>query len=153
MRFLVYLLVMSCLGVGSVVAAPKCSVAIHSDDRIHWDVPEIKVDQACQEFSITLIHDGHLDKSVMGHDVVLTKASDKDEIVKQLIFKKDDDYLSDDPLIIAHTKMVGGGQMTTLSLEVSKLHPGEVYSYFCSYPEHAGLMMGTLTLVGDKPIE
>lgn len=149
---LTHLVFASCLGmgaIGSAMASPSCSLTIHADDRIRWDMPEIKVDKACSSFAITLIHDGHLDRSVMGHNLVLTKASDKDEIVKQLIFKKEDDYLSDDPRIIAHSKMIGGGQMTTLSLETGQLQAGELYSYFCSYPEHAGLMTGTLTLVGE----
>ena len=136
---------------GYTVASPKCTATIHANDRIHWDVPEIKVDPACQIFTITLIHDGHLDKSVMGHSFVLAKASDKDELVKELIFKKEDDYLSDDPRIIAHTKMIGGGQKASVELDVSHLQASEEYDYFCSYPEHAGLMLGTLTLVGEKP--
>lgn len=152
MRFFECLLI-SCLGIGvmgNTLASALCNATIHADDRIRWDTPEIKIDKTtCQVFSITLIHDGHLDKSVMGHDLVLTKESDKDELVKELIFKKEDDYLSDDPRIIAHTKLIGGGQMATVELDVSKLQEGETYSYFCSYPEHAGLMMGKLTVIGE----
>lgn len=129
------------------IASPNCAVTIHSDDQIHWDTPTIKVSKSCESFSITLVHDGQLDKGIMGHNWVLTKEQDKEDVAKAVIFDKDKGYVNDDPRIIAHTSLVGGGERTTVTLDVKQLEKEQKYSYFCSYPEHIGLMQGTLELV------
>lgn len=145
-----YLFVGVLLGATGVSAAsPKCQVTIHSDDRIHWDVSDIKVSNACKNFTVTLIHDGQLGKDVMGHNWVLAKTEDSEPLLRALITEKSNDYLSDDPRIIAHTKLLGGGQVSMVTVEVSKLQLGQAYSFFCSYPEHVGLMHGTLELIED----
>lgn len=131
------------------LASPNCQTTIHSDDQIRWDVTDIKVSKACENFTVTLIHDGHLDKGVMGHNWVLAKAGDSDVLLRALITEKVNDYLSDDPRIIAHTKLLGGGQVSVVTFEVNKLELGQDYSFFCSYPEHVGLMHGTLELMDD----
>lgn len=132
---------------GFSVASPNCQITIHSDDQIRWDTTDIKVSKACETFTVTLIHDGHLAKEVMGHDWVLAKAEDSEALLRTLIAEKENDYLTDDPRIIAHTKLLGGGQVSVVSFEVGQLQLGQAYSFFCSYPEHVGLMHGTLELV------
>ena len=48
---------------------------------------------------------------------------------------------------IAHSKLVGGGETTRVSLPVARLvAAGAPLSFFCSFPGHSGLMKGTLTL-------
>ncbi|MFD1259506.1 azurin [Entomomonas asaccharolytica] len=140
-------LVMLLGAISHVIASPSCSITIHSNDRIEWDTDHIKVSQSCQSFTINLIHDGHLDKGVMGHNWVLTKAQDKEQVAQAVILEKETDYINNDPRIIAHTKLIGGGQRTTITFGVSQLQQGQQYSFFCSYPEHIGLMQGTLELV------
>ncbi|MDR2128854.1 MAG: azurin, partial [Burkholderiaceae bacterium] len=57
------------------------------------------------------------------------------------------DYLKDnDARIIAHTKMLGGGESDSVTFDVAKLSAGESYTYFCTFPGHVALMKGTLTL-------
>ncbi len=46
--------------------------------------------------------------------------------------------------MIAATKLLGGGESDSVKVDVSKLKAGETYSFFCSFPGHAGLMKGTL---------
>lgn len=133
--------------INHLIASPNCTVTIHSNDQIHWDTDDIKVSKSCELFTINLIHDGHLDKGVMGHNWVLTKEQDKEAVAKAVILEKQTDYINDDPRIIAHSKLIGGGQRTTISFQVNQLQQGQQYSYFCSYPEHMGLMQGTLELV------
>lgn len=140
-------LVMLVGAINNVIASPNCTVTIHSNDQIHWNTDDIKVSKTCEMFTINLIHDGHLDKGVMGHNWVLTKEQDKEDVAKAVILEKETDYINDDPRIIAHSKLIGGGQRTTISFEVNQLQQGQQYSYFCSYPEHIGLMQGTLELV------
>jgi len=51
---------------------------------------------------------------------------------------------SGDARVIAHTKVVGGGQSDTVTFPTSKLKAGESYSYLCTFPGHSALMKGTL---------
>ena len=44
-------------------------------------------------------------------------------------------------------EMIGGGESTSVTFDVSKLAAGEDYSFFCSFPGHYSLMKGSLTLV------
>jgi azurin len=55
------------------------------------------------------------------------------------------DYLKKgDTRVIAHTKVVGGGQTASVTFPTSKLTKGGAYTYFCSFPGHSSLMIGTL---------
>jgi azurin len=57
------------------------------------------------------------------------------------------DYVkAGDTRIIAHTKVVGGGETTSVTFPVSKLAAGTEYTYFCSFPGHWGIMKGALTV-------
>jgi azurin len=49
-----------------------------------------------------------------------------------------------DARVIAHTKIVGGGQTTSITFPTSALKKGESYTYFCSFPGHASMMKGSL---------
>ena len=51
-----------------------------------------------------------------------------------------------DTRVIAHTKLVGGGQSDTVSFPVSKLQSGGPYEFFCSFPGHAAIMKGTISV-------
>jgi azurin len=51
-----------------------------------------------------------------------------------------------DARIIAHTKLIGGGESDTTTFNVAKLKKGETYAYICTFPGHAALMHGTLTI-------
>lgn len=131
------------------LADTQCATVIHSNDRIEWDHSAINISKQCKTYMITLVHEGHLDKSIMGHSWVLTKPQDKLSIIKKLTLAKDTDYVKDDPNIIAHTPLIGGGENTSIVFDTSKLEANQSYVYFCSYPEHADLMWGELILIED----
>jgi len=50
---------------------------------------------------------------------------------------------NDGAQVIAHTKMLGGGQTDVITFEAPE--PG-VYDFICSFPGHSGMMRGTLTI-------
>jgi azurin len=57
------------------------------------------------------------------------------------------DHIKDgDARVIAHTKIVGGGQSTSVTFPMSKLKAGESYTYFCSFPGHSSIMKGTFKI-------
>ena len=49
-----------------------------------------------------------------------------------------------DKRVIAHTKVIGGGQTTSVTFPTSKLVKGGDYTFFCSFPGHYGQMRGKL---------
>ena len=50
-----------------------------------------------------------------------------------------------DARVLAFTKIVGGGESTSVTFATSKLTKGGDYTFFCSFPGHFGLMKGKLT--------
>ncbi len=53
-----------------------------------------------------------------------------------------------DTRILAHTKLIGGGESDSVTFDVSKIAAGGNYAYFCSFPGHWAMMKGTLKLGG-----
>ena len=58
------------------------------------------------------------------------------------------DYIkAADARVIAHSKVVGGGESTSVVIPVAKLSAtGAPLSFFCSFPGHSALMKGSITL-------
>jgi len=128
------------------LAEKTCNLAIEGNDLMKYNVTEMKVDADCTEVEVTLKHVGKLAKQTMGHNWVLAKTSDYTAVANAgMAAGLDKDYLPpDDKRIIAHTKVVGGGESTSVKFPVSTLTKGGDYTFFCSFPGHYGLMRGKL---------
>ena len=126
----------------------NCSTEIEANDSIQYNVGSIVVPSSCTDFKITLKHTGKLPVASMGHDVVITKQSDMDAIDKESASAgPDKGYIkADDSRIIAHTKLIGGGETTSVSFPVSKIKSGGPYVFFCSFPGHAAMMHGSISV-------
>ena len=110
----------------SEAAAPtagECATVVESNDAMQYNVKELNVKASCKEFTVTLKHTGSAKKAAMGHNIVIAKTADVSEILKAANEAgADKDYLqADDPRILAHSGMIGGGEETTLKLDTSKL--------------------------------
>jgi azurin len=145
MRKLIPMLLLLCLAAMAPSAFAKtCAVTINGDDAMKFDKTEIKIESSCTQVAVTLKHTGKLAANVMGHDWVLAKTADMAGIDADGMkagmaagFIK-----ADDPRVIAHTKVIGGGQSDTVTFATSKLTKGGDYSFFCSFPGHSTLMKG-----------
>lgn len=131
------------------VLAAECSVDIAGNDQMQFDNKEITVSKSCKQFTVNLKHPGTLAKNVMGHNWVLTKQADMQGAVNDgMAAGLDNNYVKkDDARVIAHTKVIGGGETDSVTFDVSKLAAGQDYAYFCSFPGHFALMKGVLKLV------
>ena len=79
--------------------------------------------------------------------IVIGKAEDMDGIFKDGAGAAATDYVKpDDARVVAHTKLVGGGEESSLTLDPAKLAGGE-YKFACTFPGHGALMNGKVTLV------
>lgn len=144
------LVVASVLALASApLLAAECSVDVEATDQMTFNTKEIKVSKSCKSFTVNLKHVGKLPKNVMGHNWVLTKTADAQPVATEgMAAGVDKDYLkAGDARIIAHTKLIGGGESTSVSFDVSKLAAGESYEFFCSFPGHVAMMKGNLALV------
>lgn len=109
---------------------------------MQFDVKEIKV-KAGQKVKLTLTHSGKLAKTAMGHNFVLLKTgTDIAAFASKAAAARETEYIpkSDEASIIAHTKLVGGGESDTIEFTAPKKG---TYTYICSFPGHYALMKGT----------
>ena len=126
--------------------AKTCKVAIGSNDAMQFDTAEIKIAGDCTKVELTLKHTGKMPVTAMGHNWVLAKTADfRSLAIAGQRAPAADDYLpKDDARIIAHTRLVGGGESTTVTFATAKLQKGGDYTFFCSFPGHWNLLKGKL---------
>ncbi|CAM3447473.1 azurin [Paracidovorax anthurii] len=136
-----------CAGMAPVWAA-DCAVEIEGNDAMQFNKSTIAVPASCKQFTVKLKHVGKLPKAAMGHNWVLSKAADQQGVVTDGIAAgAAKEYVAaGDKRVLAHTKVVGGGEADAVTFATSALKAGETYAYFCSFPGHAALMKGTLAL-------
>lgn len=143
------LLAVAVLGlISTPLWAANCAATIDANDAMQFNVKNLNVPQSCKTFTVTLQHTGKLARNVMGHDFVLTSAADKAGVdADGAKAGLDHNYIKPgDTRVIAHTKVIGGGETTTVTFKPAALKPGTPYVYFCSFPGHSFLMHGTVTL-------
>lgn len=129
-------------------AAGNCATTVESNDNMQFNTKDIQVSKACKEFTITLKHTGTQPKSGMGHNIVISKAEDMDGVLKDgAAAGADADYVkAGDARVVGHTKLIGGGEEASVTVDPAKLADGS-YKFYCSFPGHGALMNGTVTLV------
>ena len=130
---------------GNAFAADKvCKLEITGTDAMQFDKKELSVAGDCTQVEVTLHHSGKLPAQAMGHNWVLAKTADVAGVSSDGIAAgfANDHIKKGDARVIAHTKIVGGGQTTTVTFPTSKLKAGESYTYFCSFPGHSSIMKG-----------
>ncbi len=142
---LLFALLLCCLG--STALAKTCSYTIEGNDQMKFNLDQIAVPADCTEVNVTLKHVGKLPAQAMGHDWVLTKTADFQAVATAgMGAGLNNDYLpKDDARVIAHTKVIGGGESATVKFATSKLTKGGDYTFFCSFPGHYALMKGKFT--------
>lgn len=121
----------------------ECTQVIEGNDLIQWNIAEIRVSAACEEVTIDLIHTGQLAANVMGHNWVLTTTADYMPLATVAAMAGPPEYLPEgDPRVLATTRMIGGGEETSVTFSLAGLEAGGDYTYFCSFPGHYVLMNG-----------
>jgi azurin len=125
-------------------AAKLCKLEITGNDMIQYDKKQLKVGSDCTQVELTLTHTGKLPAASMGHDWVLVKADDVQAVASDgLAAGAANNYIKkDDARVIAHTKVVGGGESTGVTFAMSLLKKGQSYKYMCTFPGHNALMNG-----------
>jgi azurin len=132
----------------ATAALGECATQIEGSDAMQFNVSSIVVPASCKDFKIILKHTGMMPVTAMGHDVVITKASDMKAVdADGMAAGAPAGYVKpDDARVIAHTSLIGGGQTTSVSFPVSKIQGDGPYEFFCSVPGHAAVMHGSISV-------
>lgn len=142
-RSLLILGALFCFG-GSAMAA-DCEATVESNDAMQFIQKEITVSKSCETFTVKLAHIGVLPKTVMGHNLVITKADDINPVATEgMTAGVENSYVkAGDTRVIAKSDVIGGGETTSVTFNVKDFQDGVTYGYFCSFPGHFAVMRGT----------
>ena len=145
MRRIFWVLALGSLMLGGNAWSQECSLTIDGNDQIQFDKKELRVSKSCKEVTVTLKHVGQLAANVMGHNWVLTTTADYLPVATAGQAAGPPNFVpAADARVLVATTVVGGGQETSVTFDLSKLTPGGDYTYFCSFPGHFVLMNGKL---------
>lgn len=135
---------------GAPTALADCTFDLEVGDSLQFSVPSIEAATDCTEVTINLEHTGQLPAAAMGHNWVLSKETDLQGIAMDGVQAGlAGNYLNaDDSRVIAATKIIGGGESTSVSFTIEGMSADESYVFFCSFPGHWSVMKGTFKLVG-----
>ena len=128
-----------CQSVHDSIAATTAgsqSVKVIANDQMKFNVTRIEA-SAGSTISITLVNEGKLPKSAMGHNlVVLKKSANAMQFANAAMTAVKTEYIpaAMADQMIAHTKMLGPGESDTITFTVPA-ETGE-YVFLCSFPAH-----------------
>ena len=118
----------------------RVEIVIEGNDQMKFNLSEIRVKEG-DTVTLTLKHVGQLPATAMGHNWVLLKQG---VVIKDFAMAalqaRDNDYIpADTEDVIAHTKIIGGGEETTIEFTAPA---AGTYDFICSFPGHYALMQG-----------
>ncbi|MEE2787139.1 MAG: azurin [Myxococcota bacterium] len=119
------------------------TVALTGNDQMKYNLTEIKV-AAGRTIKLNLTHVGKLAAAAMGHNFVLLKSgTDVAAFATKAVSAAATGYIpdSDKGSVLAHTKVIGGGESTSIEFPAP---PAGTYDYICSFPGHYAIMRGKL---------
>src|SRR5690606_10629260 len=120
------------------ISATVRTIILNSDDQMKFDKTEIRV-KAGEKIKLTLNHTGKLPKNAMGHNfVLLEKGTDVAKFATAAMNDKDTEYIPAKG-VLAHTKLIGGGESTSIEFTVPAKGS---YDFICSFPGHYAMMKG-----------
>ena len=146
MRKLIALVLLGMLS--TPLLAAECATTIEGSDAMQFNKSTISVPKTCKTFKVTLKHTGKLPVTAMGHNWVLSHASDEAGVVSDgMKAGAPSSYEKPgDTRIIAHTKVIGAGESTSVTFDTSKIKGAGPYEFFCSFPGHSAIMKGTISV-------
>ncbi|MDQ6648017.1 MAG: azurin, partial [Pseudomonadota bacterium] len=95
--------------------AAECATTVEANDAMQYNTKTITVPKTCKSFKVTLKHTGKLPVTAMGHNWVLSHSSDETGVIADgMKAGASNNYEKPgDARIIAHTKLIGGGESDT----------------------------------------
>ncbi|MGI9527692.1 MAG: azurin [Weeksellaceae bacterium] len=118
----------------------EATLEIAGTDDMKFTKNELKV-PAGSKVTLTLKHEGKLPKESMGHNWVLLKqGTNIQDFAMDAMKAVETDYVpTGSAAVIAHTKVIGGGESVTITFDAPA---AGTYDFICSFPGHYGSMQG-----------
>ena len=123
-----------------------CATTIEGNDAMQYNADSITIPASCSQFTVNLKHVGKLAVNVMGHNFVVAKEADMAGINADGMAVAPEHLKDGDARVVAHTKMIGGGESASVTFDVAKIKDGGPYKFFCSFPGHSALMKGSISV-------
>lgn len=129
-----------------------CEVEVTANDAMQYSTKEITIGAQCAQLKLTLKSTGKLPKTAMGHNLVIAEASQVDQLIAAgLKAGPAQDYIPKSEHVLAATKLLGGGESDTITVDVAQLG-GKNLQFFCLFPGHTTVMRGSVKVEGaQKP--
>ncbi len=114
-------------------------ITLLSGDNMRYDKSKITVREG-QQVILTLKHTGTMSKNDMGHNfVLLEERTNIASFAMEAMEFADQGYVPDSDAVIAHTKLIGGGESDKITFDAP---PAGTYDFVCTFPGHYGMMKG-----------
>ena len=128
--------------------ANDCNISISGTDMMQFDKNVLEVSSSCSEVQLTLKHSGNQAKDMMGHNVVIVATESFEAVIDTINMGVgiENGYLPDSSEVLVKTAMIGGGETTQITFDLSKFKEGGDYTFFCSYPGHYSIMKGKFVI-------
>ncbi|NOI14097.1 azurin [Vibrio hepatarius] len=125
-------------------ANAECEVSIDANDMMQFSKQTLSVPATCKEVTLTLNHTGKLPAQSMGHNVVIADTANLQAVgTEGMSAGLENNYVKPgDERVYAHTKVIGGGESTSVTFSTENMTAGGDYSFFCSFPGHWAVMKG-----------
>jgi azurin len=121
------------------------TIELTANDQMKFNLERFMV-KAGSTVKIHLKNEGSMPKMSMGHNVVvLQQGTDEKAFVEAAIQAPTNDYIppAQTDAVIAHTKMLGGGEEDSIVFKVPSKKGN--YTFICSFPGHFQVgMKGTM---------
>ena len=109
---------------------PENIFIIEGNDAMQFNLHELKA-KAGKPITLTL-----------KHVVILKPGTNLNEFASRAANDVNDNYIpKNDPSIIAHTKLLGGGEQDTITFTIDDKG---TYDFLCTFPAHSATMKGKL---------
>ncbi len=140
-------LILTALVAAPFALAEDVKLELTGNDQMQYSVKALEVTEG-QKVTLSFKHIGQLPVVAMGHNVVILKpGTELPAFAAKCAPAKDHGYIPQDEeskaLIIAHTKMLGGGESDEITFTAPA--PG-AYPFLCTFPGHFAIMQGVLTV-------
>jgi azurin len=142
-----FVLILTALVAAPFALAEDVKLELTGNDQMQFSVKALEVTEG-QKVTLSFKHIGQLPVVAMGHNVVILKpGTELPAFAAKCAPAKDHGYIPQDEeskaLIIAHTKMLGGGESDEITFTAPA--PG-AYPFLCTFPGHFAIMQGVLTV-------
>ena len=147
----------------------QCSIKIYGTDQMQYKdaigsqgqkLSKVVVPHFCETFTFDFAYDGKLPASIMGHNIIVTKKSDRADVLNDAMsqgrIKGFIPAASNKKVLAASLHTLGGGasdkKKEEVVLQTKKFNGTDEYILFCSFTGHCTMMTAKLVFEA-KPVQ